>query len=551
MIIFKNIVFMNWAFLPEIFLIFILPFFILFITLILSFVPNAKKNLVFANFWFNFILIIYFFLILNNLYTTAIGFNGLIHTNIFINIFKLILTVSLLFLNKFSVNSLKTDNIFKFEYYFLLSTAFLGSILTIGAGNFVTFILALELQSLSLYILIALKNNSILSLESSLKYFLLGVISSIITFIGIFFIFLYFNTLSFFELKTLNLSSEAFETLKIVWPLMTFFLFSSVFFKSAIFPFQFWAPDVYQAAQTTVVAFLATISKLTILVFVIRLLCLDVLFLDPIFWTTLTLPFLILTTIIGAFRGLIQTNLKRILAFSSMLHISFILIILFIFYTNNQNLLLGTDSQLFEGLNLTSFEKIKISVFTLAIFYLLIYIFLNLIFFALLMCLKKRTFFKREKEIKSISDLVGLSETNPLIAFIFLSTLLSLAGFPPFLGFYPKYFFILQLVEHDHWILGFFFLTLSIISTIYYIKIIRAIFFEKIQNLSDSNLNSIIVTNLVLIHIKPPFIMQSNKLFIFFISFISFFNVLGVLFFHYVYLFSFNLSLQLVLNMIV
>jgi NADH-quinone oxidoreductase subunit N len=548
MTLFQNIIFTNWSFLPEIFLMFILPFFILFV-LVSLYNSTLKKNLIFTNFWFNFILIIYFFLVLSNVEVAATGFNSLLHTNFFINSAKLILIVVLFFLNHFANNSLQSDNLFNFEYYFLISTAFLGSVLTISAGNFITFILALELQSLSLYVLIGLKTNSILSLEAALKYFLVGTVSSIITFVGIFFIFLYFNTLSFFELKNIAITESNFEDFSSVWPFMRYFLFAIIFFKAAIFPFQFWAPDVYQTAQTGVVAFLTTVSKLTIVIFVIRIFCLDILFLDPFFWSNLFTPFLVLTVVIGTFRGLLQTNLKRVLAYSSMLHISFIFLALTILKDNNHMnnfLFSGPIAETLRNLNLTELEKIKVATFTLALFYLLIYVFLNAIFFAALMILKKATFQNQFKEIKAISDLVGLFQTNPIISFVLLGILLSLAGLPPFLGFYSKYFFILQLVDHNQWFLALILLLLSIISTFYYIKIIKAIFFEKSQNLSDLTLNLTLIPVLDLIQPKQFFILSKISLIL--LLFVSFLNLFGSIFFFSIYLIAFNLALQLILN---
>ncbi len=366
------IIFNNILFLPEIFLLFILPFLTLFLIIVLI-NSNDKKNLNYAAFLFNLVFIIYFILVLKNFNSISLGFNSFIHVNVFINSFKLLIVVIIIILNYYSVYSLKYDNVFNFEYFFFISMCLLGSVVVISAGSLITFILGLEIQSLSLYILIALRNSSIIAVESAIKYFLVGVVASILTFVGIFFIYLHYNTIFFVELLQMNLKSTS-----PFWLFGLFFFLAAIFFKLALFPFQFWAPDVYQSSQNGIVLFIATVSKITVTVFLIRLLSINILFENFYDWANAITPFILVTVLLGAIRGLTQTNIKRIFAYSSMVNVSFILICLTTFSYYSNSLILPSQ---FVGLFLSEIEICKLSMFTLAIFYLLVYVFLNTIFF--------------------------------------------------------------------------------------------------------------------------------------------------------------------------
>lgn len=535
----KQLYFNNFLFFPELFLLLIIPLFFLFF--IIKFVYlNLKSNLNLINYFLILLLIIYLILIIKNLNSISFGFNNFINTNLSLNNFKIIIIFILIYLNFFSLNSLKNLNLYHYEFYILILISFLGSIIAISSGNFLSFIFGIELQSLTIYILISIKKNSILTLESSIKYFLISSISSIITFIGICFILIYYNTLNFFELSLLNANINN----NLFWLITLIFLFAIILFKLAIFPFQFWSPDIYQTCETTIVLFLATISKLTIFIIILKFLLINTLFINFFFFNYFLLFFIIITIIIGTFRGLIQINIKRILAYSSMIHISFMLIILIFFNINNLNL---NNIIIFKILSLNLSERIKVSIFTVAIFYILIYIILNLIFFSILIILKKIKFNNNYKEIKNISDLNNLSINHPVLSFILLINLLSLCGLPPFLGFFNKYFILIQLININHYILSFFILILSIISTFYYFKVIKSIYYIKNYNLSIKLKNLSFKLNF---NYKINFFYYSKNLFIL-IFFLSLINLFGIIFYYIIYYYSFFIALNLNLNNII
>lgn len=533
---FNSIIFDNLLFLPEIFLLFSLPFLTLFV--LINLVKSQSKNsLNFSCFFFNLIFGIYFLLVLKNVDAIAVGFNSFLHVTAFINTFKLLLIIQIIILNCYSVSSLKQDSLFIFEFFFFIAMCLLGSIIVISSGSLLSFILGLEIQSLSLYILIALRTDSILAVEASIKYFLIGVVATILTFIGIFFIYLQFSTITFTELAQLNLNSSS-----QFWLFSLLFLMGSIFFKLAVFPFQFWAPDIYQSAQTSVVLFISTISKLTVVVFLVRIFCINILFQDFYDWSNVMLPFILVTLIIGAIRGLSQTNIKRILAYSSMVNISFIMLCLTTFSYNYH----CTFPAQLQSLALFNFEKTKVSLISLTLFYVIVYVLLNLIFFLCLMVLKKISYHNSYREVKVVSDLNGLFHTHPTIAFIMLTVLLSFCGLPPFLGFFSKYYVLIELLNQEQFFLATLVLFFSIVTMVYYMKIITAIFFVKKQNLSDKATYQAIPSNYV---VKSNF--YANPYLQVGIFFINLTNIFGMVFSYYLYKFCFSLAVYLILNFII
>jgi NADH:ubiquinone oxidoreductase subunit 2 (subunit N) len=205
---------------------------------------------------------------------------------------------------------------------------------------------------------------------------------------------------------------------------------------------------------------------------------------------------------LGAIKGLIQTNLKRIIAYSSFINLSFILLALFYlpvilnnnsFLSRNLNYLIFVD--LNNCLNLSLENKIKIASFTIVLFYLIIYVFLNFLFFSFLMLFQKLSYNLSTKEFKSISDLTNLDNTNNFLSYYLVTILLSFIGLPPFCGFFSKYLVLYQFFIYNFKLTSFIFLFFSIISSFYYFKIIKIIYFSKKKNLNHKYSNLILLNN--------------------------------------------------------
>lgn len=544
---FNFIILNNLIFLPEIYLIFIICFFILFLTLILK--NNFQKNILnYSCFFTNLILICYLILIYQNLTSFGFGFNFNLITNEGLNYCKIIIILLIIFLNYLSIQNLKLNQIYFFEFYFLILILIFASLIIINSYNFLTLIFAIELQSITLYIIISLKNNSILNIESVLKYFLIGSLTAMLSLISIFFFLINFNTLNFIELN--NLTNNTNNLILI----LNFILFLSIiFYKLGISPFNNWVPDIYQTSLTSIILFISTISKIVIIVCLINILNLN-LFYNLIFLNFnifLILPFLIVTLILGAIKGLTQNNLKRILAYSSFIHLSFILLALFflpLILTNNVNFY-SKNYQYFIFDELKNFNfsielKIKIAVFTIVFFYLFVYVLLNLLFFSFLIIFTKITYNLKFKELKTIADLINIDTTNKLVSFFIVSIMLSLIGLPPFAGFFAKYLILYQIFISNYKFLSLIFLFFSLISSFYYFKVIKMLYFTKKKNLS-TKFSNLIYLNSTKYYLNYNF---KNKIILFFLILINLVLNYGCPFYFF---FLIRLILKIILKIII
>ena len=197
-------------------------------------------------------------------------------------------------------------------------------------------------------------------------------------------------------------------------------------------------------------------------------------------------PFLFVTLILGTIKGLIQTNLKRIFAFSSFVHLSFLMLSFFFLpFVMTQNISFvskNLDYFLFNEkllAHLPIYDKLKIAAYSITILYLFVYVLLNFLFFSFLLLFKKVSYNLEQKELKSISDLSNLDSTNNLFSYFVVSICLSLIGLPPFAGFFAKYLILYQFFISEYRLIAIFFLFFSLISSFFYFKIIKIVYFTK------------------------------------------------------------------------
>ena len=366
-----------------------------------------------------------------------------------INLFvlsKIILSIGSIVFIFLSKRPLKNENLYRYEYILFILFAILGSFVLISSDNFLTAFIGLELQSLSLYLMAAFNTKNLKSNEAGIKYFSLGALSSGFLLFGISMI--YYDTGSFYMQNLNNFTTISEIGLSLV--------LISLFFKVSAAPFHIWTPDVYEGSPTISTLFFASLPKFASLIFLFRVY--QELYISGI--QSLNYIFQIVCAIsllVGVYGAITQKVIKRLLAFSSINHIGF--------------MLLGIMSYQFmsEG---TLF------------FYLIIYLITTFGIFAVLLNLRTV-----EGEFTKISQLNGLrfisnSKSISMLVFFF-----SLAGIPPFAGFFAK-FFILSASITD----GFFFLSIvavlsSVIAAFYYLTIIKNMFFNKseIELLDDNN----------------------------------------------------------------
>lgn len=355
-----------------------------------------------------------------------------------------------------------------FEYLIFLLFSIVGLILLSCANDLITAYLAIELQSLAFYILASFKKNSNFSIDAGIKYFILGALSSNLFLFGSSFIyglsgstnfddFYYlFSFLPHYNISNCNSVENNFDLFlnqlnyDNLIKLSLTFIFASLFFKLALSPFYIWVPDVYEGSPTSSTVFFSTVPKLGIFVLLIKIFyyCFYCIF-DS--WRYYLALIAVLSVIVGSFAGLEQRKLKSLLAYSSISHMGYSLI--------------AFSTGIWVGV------KMLLS-------YLIIYLCSNLTVWAIFIYtkLKENTLNKSNKDL---TDLILLNKSNKHLAFCFMIMLFSIAGFPPMIGFLVKVNIFLSTIEISSYYVAFISILCSVISTFYYIRLIKIIYFEK------------------------------------------------------------------------
>jgi len=346
----------------------------------------------------------------------------------------------------------KDEKITAYEYSILIMLAALGLILLISSYDFLALYLAIELQSLTLYVLATFKRNSEFSTEAGLKYFILGALSSGILLFGISLIYGLTGSTNYETINHLliGVSLENNENL-IGLSIGILFIAVALLFKLAAAPFHMWAPDVYEGSPTIVTAFFAIVPKIGILSVFITI------FLETFYglinqWQHIVIFCAITSMIIGAIGAVTQKKFKRLLAYSAIGHIGYILI--------------GIASATPEGVQGL-------------LLYIIVYIIMSINIFSLYLSLyDKNTFIK----IKNISELSGLSKENGILAITLAIAVLSMAGIPPLAGFASKFYIFLAAIESSMYVLAIIGVLTSVIAAVYYIRLIKIMYFENTSN---------------------------------------------------------------------
>ncbi|MDD4615752.1 MAG: NADH-quinone oxidoreductase subunit NuoN [Alphaproteobacteria bacterium] len=327
------------------------------------------------------------------------------------------------------------------EYPVLIVFAVLGMMLMISANDLLSLYVGLELQSLSLYVLAAFNRDDAKSGEAGVKYFVLGAMSSGILLYGLSLLYGFAGSVDFDALsKTLAGRGEPGIVVGVI------FVCAALAFKIAAAPFHMWAPDVYEGAPTPVTAFFASAPKVAALALFIRFLFIPVSGVADQ-WHEILLFLSVASMIWGAFAGLSQTNLKRLLAYSAIANIGYLLV--------------GVIGGREDGVQAV-------------LIYFAIYSLTTLGVFAVILCLRRGG-----KVIESMSDLQGLSKTNPLLALAMAVLLFSLAGLPPLAGFLGKYFVFLAAVKSGYFELAVTGVIASVVAAFYYLRIVKVMYFDE------------------------------------------------------------------------
>lgn len=361
---------------------------------------------------------------------------------------------------------LNVQKINYFEYIILILFALLGIFFICSSNDLITAYLAIELQSLSFYTMASFKKDSAFSVDAGLKYFILGAFSSSLFLFGSSILYGVSGTTNFEDLKNLffllyseydsiyKFSSYTFiKSIIIDGGLIQFalaFIFVSLLFKLAIAPFHLWSLDVYEGSPSSSTVFFAVIPKLAIFVLCIRIFYSS--FFDyAINWRYYIVIIAMFTILTGSFAGLEQKKLKSLLAYSSISHMGYTLI--------------AFSTGTFEGLQML-------------FCYIFLYMIASLCIWSIFLMLQLKSKYTK-KQNKDLADLNLLSKSNNILALCFSTVLLSIAGLPPMIGFLVKIGIFLVSIEATMYFVAVFSILCSVISTFYYIRIIKIMYFEN------------------------------------------------------------------------
>lgn len=335
-------------------------------------------------------------------------------------------------------------DIYRGEYYVLGLSATLGMLIMISAHSFLLIYLGLELLSLSLYAMIAFNRNSLSASESAMKYFVLGAMASGLLLYGIS---IFYGITGSLDINTVAGAVNAQITQNpIALGFALTFIVVGLAFKLGAVPFHMWIPDIYQGSPTSVTLFIGTAPKIAGFAMTIRLLVDGLGGLQPD-WSQMLMALAIVSLAIGNVIAIAQTNFKRLLAYSTIAHVGFILL----------GILAGTANG-----------------FASAMFYTITYAITAAVGFGVLIVLNRKGF-----EAENISDLAGLNDSNPWYAALLAIAMFSMAGVPPTVGFYAKLSVLQSVVQVDIVWLAILAVLFSVIGLFYYLRVVKVMYFDS------------------------------------------------------------------------
>jgi len=385
-------------------------------------------------------------------------FNGLFVSDLMSSVLKLAAYIATSVALVYSRQYLLDRRLLRGEFLTLLLFSLLGMMIMMSANSFLTVFLGLELMSLCLYALVALDRDSPSATEAAMKYFILGALSSGLLLYGISMIYGATGSLDFREvsLQVRNLLADSGAERVSMRPFLVFglvFVVAGVAFKVGAAPFHMWIPDVYHGAPTPVTLVIGSAPKLAAFAMAIRLLV-NGLFELAAEWQQMLVLLALLSMAIGNITAIAQSNLKRMLAYSTIAHMGF--------------MLLGLLSGVIGGNRLSMNDA-----YTAALFYVIVYVIMSVGAFGMLLFLSRAGF-----ECENLDDLRGLSKTSPWYAFVMLILMFSLAGIPPTAGFYAKLAVLSAAVTAGYIWLAVAAVVLSLVGAFYYLRIVKLMYFD-------------------------------------------------------------------------
>ena len=418
-------------------------------------------------------------IILNDQWTTELALNSMIVVDDFANVMKLIILIGLAVSVALSMQYLDQERIARFEYPVLLMFAGIGMMLMVSANNLLSLYMAIELQSLSLYVLAAFHRNSLRSGEAAAKYFILGALSSGMLLFGISLIYGFTGSLDYTILQT---TLAGIDGIPPGFTIGMVFVLAALVFKISAAPFHMWTPDVYQGSPTCVTALFALVPKVAALAVIMRLLFIPF---EAVVeqWAQIIYFVSIASLLFGSFAAIAQNNIKRLLAYSSIGNMGYALI----------GLVAGT----------------QLGVASLIVF-ILIYMLMTAGSFAIVLCMRRDGM-----AVEKISDLSGLSQNQPLLAYALAALMFSMSGIPPLAGFFGKLFIFNAAVASGYYVLAVIGVVASVVAAYYYLRIIKVMFFDEPADPFDKDIGierkAVLIFSLICVLgfiFKPSYIMS-------------------------------------------
>ncbi len=375
------------------------------------------------------------------------AYGGLFVNDEFTFFMKSLVLIGALLTIVMSIGYAQREAMDRFEFPVLMVFATLGMLMMISANDLISLYLGLELQSLSLYVMAAFRKDTLRSSEAGLKYFVLGALSSGMLLYGSSLIYGFAGTTNFTELGQI-LSPDAFDgervSLGVIFGIV--FVIAGLAFKVSAVPFHMWTPDVYEGSPTAVTAFFATAPKVAAMSLTVWVL------MGPFSelvgeWQQIVVFISIASMLLGAFAAINQTNIKRLMAYSSIGHVGYMMV----------GLAAGNEAGI-QGI----------------IVYLSIYLVMNVGTFACILSMRRS-----EGMVEEIEDLKGLSKTNPCMAAALLIFMFSMAGIPPFAGFFGKLYVFLAAIQAELYGLAIIGVLSSVVAAFYYIRIVKLMYFDE------------------------------------------------------------------------
>ena len=386
---------------------------------------------------------------------TAVGYDGLFISDAFSRYAKLLILSGTALSAALSLDFNNRQGIMRFEFPVLMLLSTVGMMVMASANNLMTLYMGLELQSLAVYVLAAFARDDVRSSEAGLKYFVLSALASGLLLYGISLTYGFSGTMDFARIAQAVTDPAGVSTGLVVG---IAFIIAGLAFKLSAVPFHMWTPDVYEGAPTSVTAFMSTAPKVAPFVVLLRVMF------GPfghvaVQWQPIIILVAIASMLLGSFAAIAQTNIKRLMAYSSIGHMGYALI----------GLAAGTQ---------TGVRGVLV--------YLLTYVVMSAGSFACIVAMRRRGF-----AVEKISDLGGLAKNDLTLAALLAIFMFSMAGIPPMAGFFGKLLVFQAAVDTGMWTLAIIGVLTSVVSCFYYLRIVKVMFFDPSEAPFDARSGSL------------------------------------------------------------